>query len=161
MISMTILLMVLSAGLSAVSFIGQSCTSLTNYSTMSKESRQALEEIARDLRMGFNINSASATKLDFDIHGKAGTTQNLVYEYNPNEKKLYRTEDLVTTETMLEDMTSFQFNFFNLRRESTTAPISVKEVQVEGLMTRKALVLTNTNYIISARYMMRNRSVSD
>ena len=37
----------------------------------------------------------------------------------------------------------------------------VKEVQIEGIMKKKALVLTNTNYIISARFMMRNRSVSN
>ena len=160
-ITMGLLSMIIAVGLSAVTFISQSSTSLTNYTLMSNNSRHALEIIARDLRMGYNINSATSTQLDFDIYGKGNTTTNLVYNYVAADKKLYRTEDLVTTETIIEDLASFQFNYFNLRRESTTAPISIKEVQMEGVMRKQALAITNTNYIISARFMMRNRSVSN
>lgn len=160
-ISLSLLTLVVSMGLSAVTFIGQSSTSLTNYSLMSNKSRLALEIIASDLRMGYKIDSASTSKLDFHIYGKEGTTSNLVYEYVANENKLYRTEDGNAKTEVLDDLTNFQFNYFNLRKESTTAPISIKEVQIEGLMKKKALVLTNTNYIISARFMMRNRSVSN
>ncbi|MCZ6672045.1 MAG: prepilin-type N-terminal cleavage/methylation domain-containing protein [Verrucomicrobia bacterium] len=161
MITMGLLTMIIAIGLSAVTFISQSSTSLTNYTMMSKNSRNALEEIARDLRMGYNINSATSTKLDFNIFGKAGTTQRIVYEYTANDKTLTRKEDTFPVEIVLENLTNFQFNYFNLRREATTAPISIKEVQMEGIMKRRSLAITNTNYVISARFMMRNRAVSN
>jgi len=34
-------------------------------------------------------------------------------------------------------------------------------VQMEAYMLRKTLALDNSNYIISARFMMRNRPVSN
>lgn len=160
-ITMGLLTMIIGVGLSAVTFISQSSSSLTNYTLMSNNSRHGLEEIARDLRMGFDVNEATTTLLNFEIYGKAGTTQNIVYNYVPADKTLYRTVDLNNTEAVLEDLTNFHFNYFNLRHEATAAPISIKEVQVEGIMTRYSLVLTNTNYVISARYMMRNRAVSN
>ncbi len=161
MVAMTLLSLIISVGLTALTFISQSSASLTNYSVMSSQSRHALEEIARDIRMGYKVNSATTNKLDFNIYGKAGTTSNIVYEYSADEDKLFRTENSGTKEEMMDDLTTFKFNFYNLRKEATTAPISIKEVQVEGVMRKKALLRTNTNYIISARFMMRNRTVSN
>jgi prepilin-type N-terminal cleavage/methylation domain-containing protein len=160
-ITMGLLTMIIAVGLSAVTFISQSSTALTNYSIMSTNGRQALEIMARDLRMGYNINEATSAKLDFDIYGKAGTTNNVVYTYDADVEKLYRSEDGGTNEAVMDDLSSFAFNYFNLRRESTTAKISIKEVQIEGLLKRNALRVNNTNHIISARFMMRNRSVSN
>ena len=161
LVSLALLSLIISVGLTALTFISQSSTSLTNYSIMSRQSRFALEEFARDIRMGYRVNDANIYKLDFDIYGKAGTTSNIVYTYYPNEDKLLRSEDGGPDEEILDDLTNFQFNFYNLRKVSTTAPISIKEVQIEGLMKKNSLVLTNTNYIISARFMMRNREVSN
>lgn len=161
MITMGILSMIIATGLTAVTFISQSSTSLSNYTIMSTDSRHALERAARDFRMGFNVNSATSTTIDFDIYGKAGAIDNIVYTYSSSNKTLYRSENGSSNEAVLEDLQNFQFNYYNLRRESTTAPISIKEVQLEGIMRRHVLVLTNTNYIISARFMMRNRAVSN
>ena len=161
LISLGLLTLIISVGLTALTFISQSSTSLTNYSIMSRESRYALEEFARDIRMGYRVNDANINKLDFNIYGKAGTINKVVYTYEPTENKLYRSEDGGNKEEVLNDLTAFQFRFFNLRKNPTTAPISIKEVQIEGLMKKNALLVTNTNYIISARFMMRNRAVSN
>ena len=83
---------------------------------MSRQSRFALEEFARDIRMGYRVNDANIYKLDFDIYGKAGTTSNIVYTYYPNENKLLRSEDGGADEEILDDLTNFQFNFYNLRK---------------------------------------------
>ena len=161
LVSLALLSLIISVGLSALTFISQSSTSLSNYSIMSHQSRKVLEEFSRDIRMGYRINNATADILDFDIFGKAGTTSNIKYEYSAKDDKLFRTEDGGSKEEILDDLAAFQFNYFNLRKIQTTAIISIKEVQIEGLMKKNSLVLTNTNYIISARFMMRNRSVSN
>lgn len=160
-ITMGLLTMIIAVGLTAITFISQSSAALTNYSIMSTTGRQALEILARDLRMGYNINEATTSKLDFDVYGKAGTTNNVIYTYNPDEEVLYRSIDGSNAEEVMEDLSSFNFNYYNLRRESTTAKISIKEVQIEGLLKRNALAIYNTNHIISARFMMRNRAVSN
>ena len=161
LVSVALLSLIISVGLTALTFISQSSTSLSNYSIMSHQSRNALEEFSRDIRMGFRINKATVEILDFDIFGKAGTTSNIRYEYSAVEDKLFRTEDSGAKEEVLDDLAAFQFNYFNLRKIPTNAIISIKEVQIEGLVKKNALAITNTNYIISARFMMRNRSVSN
>jgi prepilin-type N-terminal cleavage/methylation domain-containing protein len=138
-ITMGLLTMIIAVGLSAVTFISQSSTALTNYTIMSTDGRQALEVLARDLRMGYNINEATDVKLDFDIYGKAGTTNNIVYLFSSTDEKLYRSIDGSANEEVMNDLASFAFNFFNLRRIPTTAIISIKEVQIEGILKRNAL----------------------
>jgi prepilin-type N-terminal cleavage/methylation domain-containing protein len=160
-ITMGLLTMIIAVGLSAVTFISQSSTALTNYTIMNTNGRQALEILARDLRMGYDINEATTTKLDFEIYGKAGANDNIVYTYSADQDILYRSENGGTNEVIMDDLSSFAFNYYNLRRNLTTAPISIKEVQIEGLLKRNSLRINNTHHIISARFMLRNRAVSN
>ncbi|MDA0350159.1 MAG: hypothetical protein O3C20_22475 [Verrucomicrobia bacterium] len=160
-ITMGLLTMIIAVGLSAVTFISQSSTALTNYTIMSTNGRQALELLARDLRMGYDINEATTTKLDFEIYGKAGANDNIVYTYWGGQNTLFRSENGGPNEVIMDNLTSFTFNYYNLRRNLTTASISIKEVQIEGLLKRSSLRIYNTNHIISARFMMRNRAVSN
>jgi len=141
-------------------FITRSSASLANYIGMNKEGRVALEVISRDIRMAMDVNSASTTTLDIDVYGQGGITNNVYYTYDTDNKTIYRELD-GTKEALMGNVESFSFNYFNLRRESTTSPISIKEVQMEAYMLRKTLALDNSNYIISARFMMRNRPVSN
>ncbi len=159
-IVMAISMIVLMMGLSAISFLSRSTVSLSNYVEMNNSGRLALEIISRDLRMGYDVNSASKTVLDFDFYGKGSSSVNVIYEYDADSKTVFRTEE-GSTEEFLEHVESFEFKYFNLRREATTAIISIKEVQMEAVMKKTALSISNTNHIISARYMMRNRPVSD
>jgi prepilin-type N-terminal cleavage/methylation domain-containing protein len=160
-ITMGLLTMIIAVGLSAVTFISQSSTALTNYTIMSTNGRQALEILSRDLRMGYDINSASPKTFDFQIYGKAGANDRIAYEYDEVADILYRTVNAGTKEVVMDDLVSFAFNYYNLRRLPTTAEISIKEVQIEGLLKRSSLRINNTNHIISARFMLRNRSVSN
>ena len=160
-ITMTLITILIAGALTAITTISQGSTALTNYTVMSTNGRQALELIARDLRMGFDVNSASKFKLDFDIYGKAGTTNNIVYEFNSSKNELTKTIDGGAQIIVMDDLRNFSFNYFDLSRNTTTAPISIKEVQIEGILERKSLSVSNTNHIISARFMMRNRAVSN
>ncbi len=160
-ITMGLLTMIIAVGLSAITFISQSSTALTNYTLMSTNGRQALETLARDLRMGYDVNSATSKIFDFQIYGKAGANDRVRYEYNESDDILYRAVNAGTQEVVMDNLVSFGFNYYNLRRESTTAEISIKEVQIEGLLKRSSLRINNTNHIISARFMLRNRSVSN
>lgn len=147
-------------GVSSIVFIAKSSGSLTNYINMNQEGRVALEVIARDIRMSMDVNAASATQLELEVYGQAGASDNVIYTYDADTKTVYRNLNGNQT-AVLADVEDFNFNFYNLRREATTDLISIKEVQMEAYMLRKTLSLDNTNYIISARFMMRNRAVSN
>jgi len=147
-------------GVSSIVFITKSSASLSNYINMNQEGRVALETISRDIRMSMDVNSATPTQLSLDVYGKAGTTDAIIYTYVANEKTVYRSLN-GTQIKVLEDVENFNFNYYDLRRQPTTSAISIKEVQMEAFMLRKTLSLDNSNYIISARFMMRNRPVSN
>jgi len=47
-----------------------------------------------------------------------------------------------------------------MNRSGTTDALSVKVAQIEAVLLKEVLNLNNTDEIISARFMLRNRRVS-
>lgn len=160
MIVLSISSMIILMGVSSIVFITKNSASLSNYINMNQEGRVALEIISRDIRMSMDVNTATETQMELEVYGQGGATDTVIYTYAADNKTVYRTIN-GDQSALLEDVEDFNFNFYNLRREATTELISIKEVQMEAYMLRKALSFDNTNYIISARFMMRNRHVSN
>jgi len=132
MIVLSISSIIIMMGVSSIMFITRSSASLANYIGMNKEGRVALEVISRDIRMAMDVNSASTTTLDIDVYGQGGITNNVYYTYDTDNKTIYRELD-GTKEALMGNVESFSFNYFNLRRESTTSPISIKDGTDGGL----------------------------
>ena len=65
-----------------------------------------------------------------------------------------------SSEVLLEDVDRFALSYFDLTRGATTNALSVKEVQIEAILLKEVLTINNTDEIISARFMLRNRRVS-
>ncbi|WP_309399671.1 prepilin-type N-terminal cleavage/methylation domain-containing protein [Cerasicoccus maritimus] len=145
---------------SSVVALSRSSTSLINYQTMNENSRLMLETFARDLRGATQVNSLSDTVLSIDTLTSDGTTQTVTYTYSSSAGLLYRQVGTGVRDILLDDIVAFDMNFYTFRGAETTSTIEAKRVQLEAMMERKVLTTTNTNYIISAQFVLRNHRVS-
>lgn len=162
---------VLSASIGSLLFLAKSTKGVGNYQEMNMESRFALEDFGSDARMTAEVNAAGTTALSLDVYDSTGGISRIIYQYNADTMSMTRTVggissdpfDTVganTVDTVLEDVVSLSFIYYDLHGNPTTNVLSVKEVQIQAEMQRNVLKITNTNEIISARFMMRNRAVS-
>lgn len=141
------------------------------YTEMSKSSRHALEFFARDVRAAEDVTLASATTLvvvtpasDFYSGTKVS------YDYDADAKLLFRIEEddsgnEMSNKVLLDGVEQFTFSYFDplsksLSADSPSILLSVKSVQVDAKLLRSISRTEATDYIISARFMMRNRPVT-
>ena len=159
LVTLTLSGVVLAASTGSLLFLAKSSRGMTNYQEMNLASRFTLEEFASDARMTVNVVSASSTAVALEVYNSVGSTTNVTYAYNAGAGTFTRTVG-GATQVLLEDVEELELNYFTLRRDPTTTPLEIKEIQLQAVMKRNALSIANTNEIISARFMMRNRAVS-
>ncbi len=150
---------VLAASTGSLLFLSKSTAGFGNYQEMNMTSRFALEIFASDARMTVDVNSASATTVSLQVYNAAGGEDTIVYAFDQANGRFTRLKDGVT-DVLLDDVQEVDLSYFTLRRVETTMPLEIKEIQLIATMRRSVLSIFNTNEIISARFMMRNRSVS-
>lgn len=146
--------------------------SIGAYSEMSQDSRIVLEQFARDMRAAEDVTVAEADKItvvfpDASIHDGSSVT----YEFDKDLKLFFRIENdksgkEVANKSYLEGLEFFSFSYFDplgnpLSLNTQSILLSVKSVQIDAEMLRDISRAEATDYIISARFMMRNRPVTD
>lgn len=168
----TLVEMMFSAGILAIvvaivapTFIAFSkyTVSLGNYSEMSYDSRMVVEILARDIRGAESLTRANSARLTLELPADLGGNT-VDYRYNADRGILYRAVTDNTTGTtsrdeMLEGLQRFQFVYYNrLGNESTAASrlTETKSINIDALMIREVVEQSNTDYIISAKFMLRN-----
>lgn len=152
---------VLAIATGSLLFLSKTAAGYGNYQHMNMTSRTALEAFASDARMTKDVNSATATAASFEVSNSAGSTDTVVYAFDEAAGTFTRRVNGGPVHALLEDVESLTLTYFNLKLLETTLPIEVKEVQLHAIMQRKVLRIGNTNEIISARFLMRNRAVSN
>lgn len=155
LVALAIMSIVLASMYPAIIQLAQGSESVVNYTEMNTLTRNALERFGRDARMARNIKLATDYRVILDVQGV-----DVEYRYYPDVGAFYR-EVNGNQQLLLTDSEDLLFSFYDLRQNPTTDINEVKHVQLEAEMQRQVLQLFNTNYIISARFMMRNRRVSD
>ncbi|MBK1879940.1 PilW family protein [Pelagicoccus mobilis] len=162
LITMSLCGLVLAASTGSLLFLAKSTRGLGNYQEMNMASRFALEDFGSDARMTSDVNSASDSRVSIEVYNSSGSTDTIVYSYDADAGTFSRTEGGVTR-VLLEDVITLSLNYFNLSGvalDSSPNPLEVKEIQLQAEMYREVMQIGNTNEIISARFMMRNRRVS-
>lgn len=142
------------------------------YTDMSKDSRTVLEYFARDMRAAEGVNVANGSKLEVVM--PAGTFYDggsVIYDFDSASKLFFRIEQdssgkELTNEVLLDGVEQFTFSYFDplgndISLSTESILLSVKSVQVDAEMLRNVSRTEATDYIISARFMMRNRPVTD
>jgi len=165
-------------GLVMVSMIGtfmvfaSGTKGVSAYTEMSQQSRTALELLARDVRSAHDITEANEKSVTVvfpnDGFYAGGTAQ---YTYDSDFDIFSRIirdggGTIVTNEIILDGVENFTFGFFDplgqaLDVNAASLLLSAKSIQIDAAMVRSTSRVDATDYIISARFMMRNRPVTE
>lgn len=174
--SMTILMIALGSITGTFMVFARSSASVAEYVDMSSESRKALELFSRDVRAANGITVIDATSSDGVVYTEQGLNLTfpdyygerwIRYRYVSNSgtlRRIERYEDTETRASLLTGMKRFKIQFFQAPGddfESISGPVAsvdewAKSVQLDAELIRTVMALNNTDYIISARFMMRN-----
>lgn len=174
MIGSTLGTMVLVAILSAFLFMGRTGANAYNYVGMEQEARRGLERFSEDVRMASGITWTDATRVTLRIpHVADSGTDDIIYFYtaisDQNNARYPGTfqrqgPDPVTgvsvTTTLISNVQTFEFDRWMIGAAgAATNDLGTKQLQIR-LTVRKTskTVVAATNLVISARYILRNKS---
>jgi prepilin-type N-terminal cleavage/methylation domain-containing protein len=179
MMAASISTFLLASAYATVFSLAKGSGSMVNFSEMNTQSRMALELFGRDMRMAADVlqEDWGSTSIVVRQRLKDNTFQDIRYafiqgagggkghfrrevwsEYTPDDPDSYLVEERV----LLYDVDELAINFYRyVRSETAISPLETKHVQLEAKLQREVLGITNTNYIISARFMMRNKDVTN
>lgn len=149
----------LGVAMGCLNMLGRSAVSVGNYADMNASSRRALERFGTDVRMAVNVISSTDSELEFWMYDNSYSLIRVKYWYDSGGGEVYRDYG-GSVVSILKDVEIFDFEYYDLTHVSTSNALSVKEVEINASLRRSVLSLSNTNEIISARFMMRNRQVS-
>jgi len=175
---------VLTSAYAAIISLAKGTESLVNYAEMNGNSRTTLEIFGRDARATrdvYNYDTNRFTLLRKTWNGSDYVDRFVTYFYVPEAGTFSRVErrssivkgervpgDEVKREILLYDVEDLKLSYFRLHDPEIVEfdPVArtipeVKHVQLEAKLVRNVLNAKNTNYIISARFMMRNKYVSE
>lgn len=153
-------MMVSAAIISSFLFIARSSSSIINYSDMNRESRSGLEIFGRDIRSaktiasGFSSTGFTITKYDND-------TVSYVYRSGEPAKPLIRITSSGDETIVMRGIEDFKLLYYNLQGGEAVVPLEVKQIQLQLKLTRRSGTLDNTDRVISARFILRNKKVSN
>jgi len=150
---------ILAGAATSLNLWARSSVSIGNYAEMSGSCRRALDIFASDVRMADDVTVSSSGVFTFTAYDASNNKVTVNYTFDNVADQVVRTYDGAIT-VLLNNVDRFNLSYFDLTRNSTTNALSVKEVQIEAILLKKTLTLSNTDEIISARFMLRNRRVS-
>ncbi|MFP4166207.1 MAG: PilW family protein [Opitutales bacterium] len=141
------------------------------YVEMSQDSRKALELFGRDLRVAKDVLDANESLIVIELPDDSfHNGETIQYDYDASGEIFSRIErdkdgDLVSNEILLKNLDEFEFQFYDplgdsLDASSSSLLLSIKSVRVDAEMIRFISQTQASDYIISARFMMRNRPVT-
>lgn len=156
-------------------FLGRSGVNMQNYADMEVQARRAIETFSEDTRMASDATwtkSATATAaniLTLTVVTSSGATKTCIYTYNPTLRTFTRQLDGVTT-TLITGIASFTFTAYKINAATISltddatlvdAGKFTKQVQISLRTIRSNRTVTDaTNAVISARFILRNKTVT-
>jgi hypothetical protein len=164
MIAVAVLSLAVATFASTFGMFAKSVKSLGNYTLMSQESRLALELISRDLHAAESLAVAEEHTVEFTLPADAGG-ETVRYAFDAAGKTFMRTATppggTAVERKLFDDVVEFNMAYFNKLGVTVTSSPAVlneaKSVQINAKLLKKMMSLSNTDYIISARFLMRNK----
>jgi hypothetical protein len=156
----------LAAVLSAFLFLVRSGLALGNYQQMETEARAAMELFAQDVRRAHDVAWASSRSVTVQ-YMEGSTARSCTYTYVPASGTFTRTRDGVTR-VIVSGIDAFAFTAYQIDTSAIdlSAPTSAtdratKQIQISLSARRNVRTFsTNTNQVISARFILRNKRVT-
>lgn len=174
MVAVLIFSIALTSILSTFIVFAKSAVSVGGYAEMSSESRKALELFSRDIRSADALTVINAKIANSLVYTDSGITLSYpayygerTVSYGYSSGSFTRTEvydGTTTTEKLLSGVSQLKIKFYQTPGNNFSAvsgplasvDIWTKSVQLDAELLRNVVSIDNTDYIISARFMMRN-----
>jgi type II secretory pathway component PulJ len=173
MVAMTISMFILATSYATILSLAKGSESMINFSEMNGQSRIALEQFGRDARMASDVISDkdhgfSSTEMWIQRRTSASDTTPILvgYIFDANSKTFRRLVqdqfgNSINDQILLYDVEALDLYYYRYKNdEDALNPLETKHVQLEATLQRNVLNLKNTNYILSARFVMRNKDVT-
>jgi prepilin-type N-terminal cleavage/methylation domain-containing protein len=186
LVAMVISVFILASSYATIISLAKGSESMINFTEMNTQTRQALELFGRDARMSDEVYTFTSSKFSglrelWDRTTNGYVERYITYEYVPSAGTFTRSVQnvnivsgakvpgsVLSRETLLFDVEEMNFYYYRLVDPEipnydpiARTVLEVKHVQLEAKLKRTVLNLDNTNYIISARFMMRNKDVGE
>jgi len=163
MVAVTLLSLAMASLIATFLVFSKGIASLDNYSQMSASSRQTLEHFSRDAHAAQRLITADADEFEFELPDDAGGYI-MNYKYDSTTRKFtrekYNGETLLATTVLFEDIVDFSMIYYNQVNVNVTGEPSIlieaKSVQIDAKLVKNVMNQSNTDHIISARFLMRN-----
>ena len=160
---------ILAGVLSTFLMMGRTGANTANYAKLEAEARNALEYFGRDVRMANNVSWGSlppstATSLTLTIppSSAGGPTRTVIYAWDSASKRFIRRDSTTGTFVLIANCTVFSFQAYKLggTGEASNA-LETKQIQLSLTASRSSTtVVTATDVVLSARFILRNKDVS-
>lgn len=158
---------ILAGTLSAFLFLGRSGMNLRNYNDMETQARKSLEIFAQDTRQASSVTWTTPESVMLVVPDSTSTTA-IYYTYTAGE---FTRQTSTGTTTLLTGITNFAFSAYDINGTAITdlstaaaritAANSTKQIQISLSAARSMkTVVTATNIVLSARYVLRNKKVT-
>lgn len=165
LISSSLAAFILTAVLSSFLFLGRSGANIQNYSDMESQSRRGLEQFAEDVRQASAITWTSTTDVTLTVD--AATVR---WVYDASSATLYR-RTATSTRAMITGITSFTYKAYTISGTEITDFSSASALSTAGQITKQLQISLEaartsttaaraTNLVLSARYILRNKTVT-
>lgn len=161
LVSMGISTMLLIAIFSSFIFISRSSLATTDYAGMDNEARNALETFAREVRMASNVSNFTNDTVTLTVQN-AGTSYMVNYTYIPSIGAFYRAYGTASQKLLVSGIQNFKFSRYTLLQAPAANDLETKQIQLElrSVRTGPARAFASNN-VVSARYVLRNKIVSN
>ena len=186
LVAMTISVFILASSYACIISLAKGSESMINFTEMNTQTRIALERFGRDARMASNVyeftdKKCSILRQVWDPASNSYVRRYVIYDYVADAGTFTRSvhraslvkgefvpSTLINREILLFDVEEMNFYYYRLVDPDipnydpiARTKLEVKHVQLEAKLRRSVLNLDNTNYIFSARFMMRNKDVGE
>lgn len=165
LITMGLMGLIMTAILSSYIFITKSSMSMGNYAEMNEQARMAVEIFARDIRMTSDVLYVGEGEMSLEVSYSKDDVQTVDYIYDSDAGEFIRIVRRIVGKdskfVILDDLIDLEIKFLNLIDAETENLLEIKRIHFSAKMLKKVLHIANTNQVISAQYMMRNRKVAN
>lgn len=161
LITLLISSVILAAVFSSYIFLAKSCISIMDYSDMDTEARASLEVFSREVRQAQDISGFSANGCTLTVP-MLGSSYTVNYTYVPADRTFYRAYGTSQEKALITGVDSFTLQRFNLNHLAAANDLETKQLQLDVLAERAGNPkFRATNNVLSARFIMRNKQVSN
>lgn len=160
MVVMTMAVILSGAVFASFGFVLRSGLAIANYSDMTSEGRRGLEIFARDVRTAEDITDFSEQMLTLVLRESDGTSSEVIYRFN-EEEGIFEREFDGDVRVLMNDVRQFHFRRFNVLRQPAENHLETKQIQLELSMVKRVLRRETSEKVVSARYIMRNKQVTE